>query len=886
MRKSQDGRNMRKYRLCVAALMAVFAFLFAGCAGRQIPDFTSGAETGTGSGGETGKETGKETEAEAKASGKKLSVLSTFPANQSTLTELMSGVEFVFDDNDISASDLESALSISPDIAGEIKRSPSGERWIFYPTVQNFVPNTRYTVTLDSSLTSRSGAKLPEAYTFSFTTGNEDKGYSFAIDRNNSGSATCFLTSELPTCFVYMDPQLTGNKDQVSVDVTLYRFDSIDRYCDALKRFSDDSSMSLLPEGSRDPSRGEGRTKLSAFTISAVSGESAGYTSYYHSSQYLLPFPDKLEAGQYLAEFSVKTPSGTPDTLTRYELLQSSPLSVYYMKSGDQMVAWLHDSGTTKPVENASVTADGDFKGNAVSDADGLARITDSSDRSKEDKKDKSGRSLTIFRVDSGDNHFADARTGYEYDSEDPAQNKNTGKYFTYLYTDRNLYRNTDTIHFWGVLRPRNSQDAVPSSAEVRLGESWSDETSLAGVKVTPDSDGMFQGEIKIDSLKTGYYDPCLYLDDDLVYSGQSLSVEEFVKPTYSVSTSMDKPVYLLSDPAYRSAVLHVDVTYFDGTPASGFRGKIEADGRGAEISAGGDFVADANGHVEIPVTLGNSESNSCYPVQYSVAIENAEAESENVYETQNITVIPRDVMLEAKYDRNAKEIVVTTNRVNISGITEDTGYPDLKTLRGEALPCDVTAQLYKVTYEKNQTGTAYDYVERKSVPQYSYDQKETLVKTENIRTDNGTSAISDLPDTSDQDSYYYYLLSAKDSAGNAVQRKVYLSYFYMYEGELSSHRYEMVKEDSTDIADGGLQEYEYNPSDNEFDSTQNLKMVLSSNHEKVDFPEGTGMMTAIVQSGIGKTEISSDGKRDIAFSEDLIPNFVIAGAYYDGKHT
>ncbi len=81
-------------------------------------------------------------------------------------------------------------------------------------------------------------------------------------------------------------------------------------------------------------------------------------------------------------------------------------------------------------------------------------------------------------------------------------------RYWHVFDTDRTLYRRTDTVNTWGVVRDRDTGD-VPEAVTIRLTANAEDDDDVEGppisiITVHPNGYGAFTGSIALDDVPEG----------------------------------------------------------------------------------------------------------------------------------------------------------------------------------------------------------------------------------------------------------------------------------------------------------------------------------------------------------------------------------------------
>ena len=794
-----------------------------------------------------------------------LFLTSMYPVAGSQGFHVRGGIEFVFNGGDIEDDVLRAAVKIEPEISYNIQRN--GERIVLLPE-EYLQYETTYTVELGTSLEDENGFKLYEPVKYAFSTAKErDEDSSRAFYVSGESSGINMLADEQPTLQFYMSEKFS-NVSEVAIEI--YAFDRADDYRTALQEQLYDST-----EKSWNDTVREGLGIVSSFS-GALTDPSEGKEYYYnYNNARRVEFPEALPEGYYAVYVKIEAAG---DSVTREVLMQVTDVSVFFAVTGNDLVVWINDAATGEPIEGAVAEFSGTRTAVATTDKDGLALVKNIDVR----RDNEDYRQRIIFTVSDGEREFVGDGQFYEYyyDNEFPDE------YMVSVYTDRNIYMTTDTINVWGVVRPWHDSKPVPNDLKLSLG--W-DDTDIT--PVTLEADGTFQLKIDIENHTANEWESLRLLSGEHVLKYASLSITDYVKPIYNPSSSADKPVFMLTESNEISATMTVKM--FDGTPAPAMNLRQEAwhdNGRGYVNPVGAalnNFKTDESGNATMRWTVDDS-SDTWYPqsVTYRFISDQSENENFNVY--GSIYTINRDVMIKAQRDsENRSRLLVGINRVDISGIKESSDLWQTDALKGEGLSQSFTAEVRKVYYTKEATGEYYDYVNRRMRTSYKYERHDDLLSTSTFTTKDGAFIIDNLPKPTN-DSTHYIVLTTKDSRGRNVSSRVYLGGIYesYYGYDDGIHRYSLTTQPKPDEIsdDGGNPDiYHYWYSD-EFEDNETLRFDLRNNSELVE--EKTGrILSFVVQDDIIKPTVTAGNEVVVPYDEALLPNYVLTGAYFDGKH-
>lgn len=796
-----------------------------------------------------------------------LLVLGHSPRNGSTGVNTKSGIALQFsvpaDQLDLTA--LEAAVTVEPPVL--LRFTGSGSDKVHSFADEAIQPNTTYTVTISGDFASKDGLKLREPYRFSFTTLNDMEmrtGHLFTLAGWGKNPAYNTLPDTAPAIEAYFDATALVDGQPPQLEVNLYAIPDEERYLTELKAAYDSTDIYATYQ----PTTLEGLTVQSSFTMQPIS---LGQENSWRGG-YILPFPEALAEGRYLAEFTmnstVQNADGTPYLLKRYLLVQSSPMAVFFMHSDQDLALWLNDTTTGQPMADATFDIWGDVNGYGKTGADGIAFISDPLLAAPQ------WDSASVFAIRSGDHTYLDGRFfGMDYNYGDPQLD-----YTGYLFTDRPVYMTTDTIQVWGVARPRPGNRIADPVFTLSMRDS--DQTQT----IIPDEKGFFRATLQLEG-QMPYDWMTLRLDlngEQLAY--QTLRVYDYVKPVYTSTSSTTQPVYVTS--RGEQPQLSLNVSLYDGTAVEGYRAKAGERWGNDLLCSPATVTTDKSGNATTLVTIAEP-LNSWWPVNYNYAF--TSGEDENYVASGYLWVIHRDLMLRgtAQRQNDKATATITTNTIDTRRVKSPADLSDVETLKGGTMDTTVVAKLMRVEHQQKLAGTSYDYINRVTVPRYTYERVETVEKTYTLETKNGVATLSDLPIREDDNVYYYLLLTAKDSAGLTVEYTLWLD-MEQYPGQDTTDRYSLQKVLDPSALQGNetISGYGYDESwwqRYRFGDGEEVTFQLLNRDVPVEGFKGR-LLTATTQRGIDNLSVTDVPSRTLAFDDTLTPNYNISGAYFDGR--
>ena len=800
-----------------------------------------------------------------------LQLSSFFPADNGKKVNTATGIELEFNANNISLESIEKSVSIEPAVKGEFTFGDG--RFVFYP-LEPLMANTKYTVTVAQPLESETGAQLISSVQFSFVTESAEEAWGqsvFQLGGENISMNT--LSTEAPIVQIYIDEEVLPSDQEISVDI--YAFEGFEDYRNSLSENLMQTRYKYNSAASIDTANLSFRSAFQTVPVPiATDGDSDGRNQYRYKGRKLVLFPEALEEGWYAVELTVELGENKASQIM---FLQVSDISVFYMLSGNNMLAWVNDAKSGDAIVGAEVEFTGLYRASGTTLADGTATITNGV--YTEESGNMADGSIVTVTVD--ERTFVDGNYLYNYDH----RNAEANEYMSYLFTDRPIYHTTDTIRIWGTVRPRRAETTSLTKVTLALGDN---EVEAA---VAPD--GTFTAQLNIENMAMNYWTGLELKTGDSTLKSEYLRIEDYVKPVYVASTSTDKIIYAAYDD--EEAKVTMNVSTFDGTPASSFG--LEAGiynsyiGRTLSFSKT-NFITDANGEASFTASFPDNSDNSWRPYGYSYSFGNYEAESENFNVSNTIYAVHRNVMIDTNIKQNANdiEIELSTNKVTLARIKTSDDLWKKDALKGVPIARELTAELHKVYYEKYSTGKYYDFINRVTEEAYSYNRKDDIIKTLDIKTAaDGTGVIKGLP-KSDRESFYYVIIKTEDQNANTVETRAYLGADYGrgYNVDGNDH-YVLSKQLAT--ADIDLNKQDFDSSDGrmselirEFKDNESVSFALEKNDEPITKFKGHILYT-VVQGDYASTAVTDSAQFTLPFNERYVPNYIITGAYFDGEH-
>src|SRR3990167_8414010 len=632
------------------------------------------------------------------------------------------------------------------------------------------------------------------------------------------------------------------NMEQLSeVDLKIYRFPDRETYQAALAELSDIPAWAYSVRNSWKTDV----SKLQLHSDTKVKLENQSYWEFY------IQFPGKLDEGFYAVEV------GTDRGETVQSLMTISNLTSYSTVSETETLVWLHNNTTDKPIADAKITLNADTELGSTDD-NGMLRVP-TPQFLLDHVQDMTG----FLKMETGENVIYTPLLGYDSYGNTLSDIERVKPYWSYLYTDQPIYRTTDTINFWGVIKNRDTEE-VPEKITVSLVRHqdgyWSEKQSvISKQEVTPDKIGAFQGAIGIDNVPPDYaYAVEVRVGDEILYV-KYLTIQTYTKPLYKLSIT-PKTQYVIRNETLTHTI---SANFFDGTPAANL--KLD--------TSGGMLTTDAQGKAKITKTYDGEDSQ--YWISDDLFVNPQKAEEAEINASASVTILPGEKLIKINGESKGNHATMTgtIHRADLEKLNdgkeepnsiEDDGF-------GETLPNEkVTLKVVRTWYTERQTDTSYDFISKKTIPMYAYDSHEETVQTQEVTT-NAKGEFS-LEFDMLEGSSYQTIATVTDEKGRASEM-----WAYAYAEDYQSS-YDM-------FGDSAYLEFGENGSDRALEKSIGDDVNVKFMRKNELLPEtGEGNFLFIqAREGIRDVTLSPSPEYNFTFEEKDIPNILLQGIWYDG---
>ncbi|MCL1793001.1 MAG: Ig-like domain-containing protein [Oscillospiraceae bacterium] len=773
--------------------------------------------------------TGKEEITWAFQTAKKFQVISNFPRNQATNVPKNSGIEIIFSSAGYGAID--DYFEISPNVEGKFEYHK--ETAVFVP--KSLAYKTVYTITLKAGIALEgTGDALAGDYTFAFETEAEP---SYSPPKYSESAYFYSKYAELPT----IEPPQFGFRVYCSdyaaalpnPKISVYKFGSGEKAAEAVE------ALTGAPGWSRYAKEKEliGKNGLSkVMSFEAKDG--------YDDQTNTLTLPDCLTQGFYLIEAALK------DSKSQM-IVQINDLPVQLIADSEKTILWVNDIETKKASAGAAIQDVKEGK-TYTADADGIAVI---------DRAIEFSRDCERFDITSTDGKVCIwLYRGYGYGTGGANE-----AYWSALQLDRSLYKRDDAVSFFGFVQERKNTEQIKNVTAVLTRGYYSygyyGTRDILQKQTVPVSHGAYSDEMQLPNLDAGSYNLTIYCGD-VALASTYFTVQDYVKPPYKIEVSADKKAAFLGE----TVTFFAKAGFFEGTPVADLDISYNVYGYDLDTSGNGRAKTDLDGAVEISEKIA-AHADAQGQTSLGFTAEATLPEIGRTAKSASVRAFINDIEVFAMASRTKKEAKLTAN---VSSITLDRlndgtakNYHDYLDAPVSGKPLSV--EIYRVYYDKKETGSYYDYIEKKVRTTYRYERKEQSINAFTMVTDKEGNAEKSFTVPDRQYESYFAKISCIDGNGRKITQCAYIGHdYYSYWQNVNTDSYFLEMDEEANAA---------------YDVGETVKLTLKRGSAEVT--SGNFLFVAM-QRGIQSWQAGKN-PYSFEFSKEHIPNVTVNAYYFNG---
>ncbi|MGC1462716.1 MAG: MG2 domain-containing protein, partial [Terracidiphilus sp.] len=476
---------------------------------------------------------------------------------------------------------------------------------------------------------------------------------------------------------------------------------------------------------------------------------------------------DGLSSGVYLIE-------ATDGTYKAYTVAMVTSIAVVERTVNGQASLYVADRKSGAPVGKADVAlwAGGHMQSSAVTDGDGMARLT-IAPREEGANLPAGAGGVELENVWILARRGADAALVTPWSYSFGQQNQREAR--AYIYTDRPVYRPGHTVHIKAIVRlQKDDALQLPQGWTPTLGVTDSNGKKVLSKDIALSAHGTLTADLDLASDATlGYYN--VSLGDSGVDGNGSFYVEEYKKPEYQVTVKV--PVaHLLQGSSIQASI---EARYFFGEPVAGAKVKYvvhtsahfwwdegeddsAGDGSGGDDAAAGSEETDDSdntwGDTEQQEHEGVLDANGRLTVTLPTAIDDRHEDQDYRIEARVTDAANREVS-------GHTTVLGTYGSFRVS--VEPTSYVFQS---GQPVRVKVTAQDYDGKPVQTQIHLGAALEKWDSV---THEKSETPVASKDAATGSDGTAVVELPMSGSGD--FQVTASARTPEGRTVQGRTWV---------------------------------------------------------------------------------------------------------------
>ena len=731
-------------------------------------------------------------------------IASTSPADATHNIPVDAGVEVTFTrplDGDFSQH-----FSIYPRVDGRFLQRDNIH--IFAPNV-NLEFGTVYTVTVSGGLASACGSVIDDDVIFQFVTGwGQGRQREFWVD---GGTYRNFL----PWNEIFIPIGLDWNFTQREYNVRIY---NIPTHYDFIN-FANPGSL----------------VEDMTLELTTIDGD--------FSQFHYLFLGQTLPEGLYIARIrsTNETVAATADLF-----IQVSPLAVYSLAIGGDLLLWVNDAATGEPAAGATITADGQ---NATTNSDGIAII-----------QTAENPSATVI-IQYGQHQFVYAKQTFGRDNLLPRD-----KFLSYMYTDRPRYRPDDLVDVFGVIMPLPGHNHDPADVfTLQIG-------NMQEIPIILDRFNSFAKRVPVSGM-FGHADITVLVNGERLMSAW-VEFVDYTNLDLVLEGQLDRLAYFIGD----TVDVKLTATNFVGMPVEDIRFTGGVSGIMSNLRTGEDGIAQAE-MVLSPINFGWSEGWE--PIWHSAWFNTAG----DVHQSQNIDipliVAPRDIMMEHEFDGETATLTaseVVLGRLNSGELNlRRWDFINLDYIRGNPVDIDFTMQITRHTTVRTLRHQRYDHINRRNINIYDFNTISSAYRRIEGRTEGGMATITGLPTSDDPLIRYTIEVFYADNAGRPTTVWLMDNRWWHFQNESEIRSFSMMMEDSS-LGIGQSTTVSLVEGDVFWGP-----WMMQQDMPETETPEGR-FLVVTAREGVISAAVGDPAGVDVTFTEDAISNAFVFGAFFDGE--
>jgi len=764
-------------------------------------------------------------------------ITSNYPHSTAVNVPVNTGIEITFSNENFTPID--TFFSITPHVEGTFQYHKNTA--VFIPVRLEY--RTVYTVTLKAGIKlAGTNEELTTDHVFSFET-EAEVGHEHDYPAETVHFGTRY--TELPTIEApVLNMWLYNNhgSDTPNPAITVYTFGSFE---EATKAVTDLTSIPRWSWYANNDRRVDTSNMTRIMSFDAI--------DLYDTNTRSLSLPDSLSPGFYLINAELERSQDQ-------SILQITDLPVQVIADDNKAIVWVNDIGTGAPAVNATVL---DVStGNSYStDENGIAIL----DRSP---AADGSEHLLVTSSDGKTCLWLNTPTfspwhwygGYDMWGWGSDINGND-LYWTALQLDRTLFKRDDTVSFYGFVQDRKSSEEI-NNVTVTLTRGFRfwhfGSRDILHKQVVPVRNGTYSGEINLPNLDPGSYN-IIVNHGDIVLASAYISIYDFVKPPYTINVSTDKVAAFTGE----VVTFEINAEFFDGTPVSNLDVSYYILGSWLNTSGFASGQTDIDGSIKVSERISPQQEAQGEAWLWFEA-EATLPEMGQTYRYAHVRAFVNDIDVNARATRTDGKATLTidVNTITLDRLNNGTASHYYDYIDKPVSDKQMSIGIYRVYYEKIQTGTYYDFIEKRNMPLYWYERREERIESFEMTTAGNGTATREFTVPDREHESYLAKITTTDGNGRRIEQIAYIgrdysSFFYF----------------------ASLKEYYLDGASDNYQIGQDVTLTVMRETEPVT---RGGFLFVNMQNGILEYHTGSNPYK-FTFKPEHIPNIAVMTYHFDG---
>lgn len=756
-------------------------------------------------------------------------IVQSLPKDKSINVPINTGIEIILSQENY--VDPQVFFDIFPKVEGKLERK--GKTIVFIP--KSLQKATVYNITLKKGFGVDGGdKKLEKDFTFAFETTSDEQ-----FDQINFDKQFYEVKPGDKPNFSLFSSQNNGVASKIRFDILKYPSYEI---------FMADYK-SILPINTWS-NYNKNNLNIDSSKLSKI--DSADLSKVPESWNSIFIFPKPQETGFYLVEAT----SGNKKTQA---LMQVTNIATYIQQSTNKTLAWVLDLSTQNIVSGAVVKSSYSDK-TASTNGQGIAVLDIQSNSEKQPSFIEITKDSQKLLVPIGLNLNDYGK--YPYTS-----NYNVSEdYWSYLYTDKPIYKPTDTIKLWGFVQNRADLNFVPKlkASLYTYSVGGSNKIDVGTVDLNLQN-GSFIDQFKLDNVSTGIYYLDILDEKDKVLKSTYFNVETYQKPIYKIDIDSDKKIYSAGE----TANIQGKVSLYDNTPVSGLSLKYSGNNSG-------EIVTDKNGQFVVPYPIQKSQYpdiTNTGPSTKSLNISTKKSEEGEINQDVSLNYFDYKSTLDVKvnYTEGQGKVDLQFKTIDFKKMNELSSITAI--LGSPVVDKPVQINVEELVYNKIESGKNYNYITKQVDTNYNYQERVSSVKKYNLKTDkNGKSNLS-FP--AKKDTYYRVKISTTDIDGASVSTTA--SLYSSFGNQSGDQGYRLKNKDEDERSEKNTP-LVYKQNDT-------ARLTVYNGYKEAASGSKNLYLFTVNQNGLQTYFVEDKPNLSFNFDQKYIPNVDIQSIVFDGKN-